>query len=320
LTELLTVVSVIAILTSMMSPVVLKVRQEAGRIKCTENLAQINTALSLVANQQNGKLPRCFDNNPGLSTVNEHSWWYRKVAQVAYPTETVAGVFYDHLTVPLDNNAFWNSYGGKSLFKFNPDNTILRCPASRDHYWQFYAPGGFSLVSGSSNPDVLGKDRVFDDSYGFNNHGGSETIGGQTKKYGFQYTAAYGGELNNIYHKALSPLYFGTGTIYHNDGPRPNRGVQGSYFNDHPRYTYVGGLADIAEPGITLVIVDYIKADVAPTWDYNSTYAKDGYVFRHGGKLNALFADGHVEGYREHLFRQALDPLKGSIRWAAKRP
>ena len=61
LTELLTVVSVITILTSMMAPVLLRVRQEAGRIKCTSNLKQVHEALELVANRRNGKLPKCFE-------------------------------------------------------------------------------------------------------------------------------------------------------------------------------------------------------------------------------------------------------------------
>lgn len=303
MTELLTVVSVITILTSMMSPVLSRVHQEGSRIRCVANLKQVHVALELVAHQRNGKFPRCFDLTG--ANVREDTWWYRRVAQAAYPTDTVGGTFYDQLTVPRSNDPFWNGDVGK-LTKFNPQGNILRCPASRDNYWDHYAPGGSNKVTGgnAANKD---KDRVYDDSYGYNN-------------YNFAYAANYGGECN-IHWKIHTPRYIGTSTIYHTEGPRKNRSIRGSYVNNPASpYTHLGALSDMAEPAQTLLIVDYIKADVAPTLDFKTMSGEfyDGYMFRHGGKLNALFCDGHIDGFRERMFRRDL--ADGLIHWEVKRP
>jgi len=313
ITELLTVVSVITILTSMMSPVLIRLRQEALRIRCVANMGEVNKALAFVANQQNGKLPKCFDmktDTSGNTTiyVDEDSWWYRKVARLAYPTDTISGTAYDQLTVPRSNDVFWNGDVG-TLRKFNPDSSILRCPGSRDNYWDYYAPSGSPKISTSaihSAEEQRAKDRVFDDSYGYNN-------------YGFAYTPGYGGECN-IYHTSLYDRYFGQVCLYHTTGPRRNRAIRGSYVNDpNSAYTYVGGLVDLAGPAQTLLMVDYMKADVAPTLDVTTLDGElcDGYVFRHGGKLNAMFVDGHVEAFRERMFRRAMSD--GLFHWSVNR-
>ncbi len=298
LTELLTVVSVITILTTMMSPVLLRVQQEGYRAKCTANLKQINLALATVANQQNGKLPKCFDLNG--SNVDEDSWWYRKIARVAYPTD--AG--YDYLSVPRSDEDFWDGYSGP-LKKFHPDTCILRCPTTTDHYDERKEANDRPQVTREEWKD---KDRVYDDCYGYNN----------TR---FTYTG----------HSEDSPLFprdgqnpIGRSKLYHGHMGGINRAITGSYDNSDEDFTYIGWLSDIPQAAQTILIMDYLKADAAPdsdvkTWQGASgnTVVRDGYRFRHGGKANVLFVDGHIEGYREHLFRSSI--ADNTIHWSVKK-
>jgi prepilin-type processing-associated H-X9-DG protein len=338
MTELLTVASVIAILASMMSPVLLRFSQEAGRIKCSSNLSQINQAVGLVASQQGGKLPRCFDGPTGSAgVIDESSWWYRKVARITYPTATVDSVVYDQLTVPQPNDAFWTPTAAQQadaarmkewskLKKFDPQSSFLRCPASRDYFWERYCAAGYTYVTdwNGGNKD---KDRVYDDNYGYNNHGFTDTTQAAGKqRYGFIYTAQYGADVGttryNIWWAAPSNVYWGSNTLYHAGGSGANRSIQGGYYDEHKSFSYIGGLMDMREPAQTILMVDYLKADAAPAIDGRTITIGgvpkyfDGYVFRHGGKLNVMFVDGHVEAYRERMLRDAIasDSIHGTVK------
>jgi prepilin-type processing-associated H-X9-DG protein/prepilin-type N-terminal cleavage/methylation domain-containing protein len=298
MTELLTVVSVITILTTMMSPVLLRVQQEGYRAKCTTNLKQINLALATVANQQNGKLPKCFDLNG--TSVDEDSWWYRKIARVAYPTGSINGTQYDYLSVPRSDDSAWDSYSGP-LKKFSPDTCILRCPSTTDHYDERKQANDRPQVTKEEWKD---KDRVYDDCYGYNN----------TR---FEYTGV----------SADSPLFprdgknfYGRSKLYHHFGGGINQPITGSYDNSDEDYTYIGWLSDIPQAAQTILIMDYLKADAAPDNDVKTLSdgrVVDGYRFRHGGKANVLFVDGHIEGYREHLFRSSI--ADNTIHWSVKK-
>ena len=320
ITELLTVVSVIAILTSMMSPVLLRAQQESIRGKCTVNIKRIHEALELYRNHNTGKFPNCFDLNPGggsSQTVQEDSWWYRKVAREMWKPAIVSGKLYDQLNVPRSRS--WGSTGRNSgLKKFDPGDMPLRCPASSDNHDESY---GDPYKPRCIESTELDKDRVFDDCYGYNNFGDQAA-----KKYGFVYASGCGDTCVLHYQNGSSGPFFHISKLYHSGYGGTNAKIKGT-FKDDPSssWTHIGALTEFAEPSITIVLSDYYKADASPTIDQKvadfdgdgETELRDGHAFRHGGKGNFLCADGHIEGFRERLFRRANGD--GAIRWDVRK-
>ena len=316
LTELLTVCAVISILVSMMSPILVRAAKEATRRRCMANIEQIHVGLSLVANDNFGKLPKCYDTKKVKSNYQpkEASWWYRKVAKLMYPRGKYKNTTYDHLTVPYARNHSWwkkAANAGSTLQPFRPDQTILRCPSSRDFYDQKYTKR-YTKASG------VDKDRVFDDNYGYNNYGFKY----KGKKYGAECAIYYksGGEFfehSRLYH---------TGNDKSHGGYKPMHPIRGSYVRKKLDGTsYIGDLADIPDPAGTVLLMDYVKADIAPLYDargdikvdWEQRHYPDGARFRHGGRANVLFADGHVEGFRDRVFRAQI--AQGSpIHWTVK--
>lgn len=323
LTELLTVVSVITILVSMMSPVLIRTLNEARRRRCMANISQISTGLQLIANDHFGKLPRCYDVKKIKNEKyqpKEGTWWYRKVAKVMYPTQRYKNTNYDHLNVPRRRNlSWWNTAGGAgfSVQPFDPERTILRCPSCTDMHDEGHQAQIKPRASG------IDKDRVFDDNYGYSN-------------YGFKYMDANYGKNCTIYYKH-GGVFFEFSRLYH----KRNKNGKGAYASSHrihgryteakhseydPDYAYIGALADYPDPAGTILLMDYVKADIAPNYDVRPSitvngekrHYPDGARFRHGGRANVLFLDGHVDGFRDKMFRTAI-ASGTTIHWAVKR-
>ena len=291
MTELLTVVAVITILVAMMSPILLRAHKEASRRSCMGNLRQIYTAFELIRNKRFGKFPNCFESTNNV--VDENSWWYRKVAQEIYPHGVAHdGKHYDHLTVPYDDDkTWWNGAANAhiNLQSFRPESTFLRCPATPDHPDDRVHGGGVPRNTGGFD-----KHRVFDDNYGYNN-------------YGFVYTGPSASRRVDL----ATAVRRGRTTMYHDGGS----GVITGHYDTDPtrRYTYVGDLAEfVGQPG-TILMMDYVKADIAPNID--EWY---GFRFRHGDRANVLFADGRIEGYR---IRSLMGEIASdTIRWGVRVP
>ena len=295
LTELLTVCSVITILATMVSPVLVRGRQEALRSGCTSNMSQIYGALQLYANANSGKLPRCFDPQPpGRDGVDyfviENAWWYSKLWRIGNPA---AG--------ELDAGAF------------SPHQCFLRCPGSRDPADQSHSQGTYlARVSGTD------KDRVFDDNYGYNNFGYKHPTD-QTQSFGFIYANATPSPA--VDPETTFPPYYPISKYYRTSNRAGNglgydvptgRPVKGQFrtatkvttlpSGDKVFGTYIGATADIVQAAATILLADYCKADANafPGVDEGTvvlsgvTYPAYGYSFRHGGKANVLFVDGHV--------------------------
>jgi hypothetical protein len=284
------------------------------------NMTQVYQGLQLHANANFGKFPQCFDYDPSRSGpavaryqsvsnsstwvsdgTNEDSWWYRKVARIVhpkdYPQETVGGTLvyrlYDQLDVPdTSNTAWWQSpaNSGRKLYPFEPQRCILRCPGSPDP-WR----GG----GGVPRCDVVDKDRVYDDCYGYNNYG---------------FTCTGSGSAPWIWPPATQPGYNASNTRgicknYHDTG---SGGLIGTLDNTlNPLYVRVGNLAEFDGQACTILLMDYVKAEITPSSDGIA-----GYRFRHAGKANVLFASGRIEGYREGPLR--ADLANGTIRFGAR--
>lgn len=322
LTELLTVVSVIAILTSMMSPILLRAHKEAIRRSCMGRMKEISVGLQLVANDHFGKLPKCYDLQKQSKTwkPNEATWWYRKVAKVMYPRGKYGKTTYDHLSVPRRRDKNWwkkAAKAGSALQQWRPEQSIFRCPSSTDMYDEHWQP------QVKPRADGIDKDRVFDDNYGYNN-------------YGFKYNGKQYGAECTIYYKH-GGQFFEFSRLYH----KRNSNGKGAYPSAHvihgkylqpgdnaydPDYAYIGALTDFPDPAGTILLMDYVKADIAPAYDCRGdvkiggkTYHyPDGARFRHGERANVLFVDGHVEGFRDRIFRHAV--AEGTrIHWDVKR-
>jgi len=329
ITELLTVVSLITILTSFVSPVVVTVKHAALARVCSHNLRQVFLALQLNANAHYGKLPTCVTlnttDNP-LKLINyslkEDEWWYRKVSRVLYKANDPLNGGY----IPAEHNA-------------------LRCPGSADPYDQSRVRGNYTKVNSAD------KDRVFDDCYGYNNFGFAYNVGDSQKEKKPAIpnpdTLKWGAIGNSFYYRSTAPSG-GWGANVPIVG-RPKHLLKPS--TDPPlcdcgrpwpcKYTRLGEFTKVPEASRTILMMDYIKADVAPDLVNDGLR---GFRFRHNGSANVMFVDGHVELMSRQEFQRkwaepdheswskaagasgtvggAIDPATrhGRIHWAVLRP
>jgi len=323
ITELLTVVAVIAILTSMISPVVIQARKSAQGRACANNVQNIYVALSQIANDNYGKLPPCFelDGESIKGTVykvvvdgevvrikenDETSWWYHKVARALYPdynrkkTETRTVTLSDGTQKQVEIETITDYIQGND---FRPEHCVLRCPVSLD-------PCPHTRAHHVAQPSNKVIDRVFDDNYGYNN-------------YGFRY------KNHENQHAIPDPATLlwgrsGTSKYYHAGGWGA---IQGWRYDalpggDTDQKTHLGRYTDFPEASRTIVLMDYVKADIAPRLQNDGLW---GFRFRHNGTANVLFADGHILVYsRASLLSDLgiIDPTTGRerIHWYVVKP
>ncbi|MBI3882111.1 MAG: type II secretion system protein [Verrucomicrobia bacterium] len=95
LIELLVVIAIIAILASMLLPVLAKAREKAQRTVCLNNLKQQTLCISLYANDHDDELPWCNWGNPAARP----GWLYNYDPAQAGPAQFVfaQGLFYPML-------------------------------------------------------------------------------------------------------------------------------------------------------------------------------------------------------------------------------
>ncbi|HUT37660.1 MAG TPA: hypothetical protein VNE39_29535 [Planctomycetota bacterium] len=334
ITELLTVISVITILTSFVGPVVLTVKHAATARTCSNNLRQCYITLQLAANATYGKFLPCFELNTAANplddcSVKEGSWWYRKLFSKLYPTKNINAAS----PTPASPDP------GRTYIL--PEYLVLRCPSSLDPYDQNRVHTkrvGYDWYVRVSGTD---KDRVFDDNYGYNNFGFkyASTTDGSTFTTR-DITAAIPDPATNA--TAMKWGVVGNSSYYRSSGGwgaiggRPKHLCNTSTGKcacgaDWPcKYTRLGEFAVVPEAARTMLMMDYVKADVAP--DVKNDFLR-GYRFRHAGRGNILFVDGHLDlcskpdftrdwGEPDHgtSFAKDLATGRARIHWAVLRP
>jgi len=286
LTELLVVISVMTILAAMVAPVLMRAVGAANQTSCKNNMMRLYQGFQIYANMNNGKLPQCYDVNIDADSkpdsVPHENTWWFR---------KVANLLYTDQN-PLDIN----------VGKFRNEMCVLRCPASPDHYNQ--ARTAAIVIPKTTGAGAVEKDRVYDNHYGYNN-------------WGFRYSNTAADKLKDprtlsIGRPGTSPLYHTAGTIVGYYETTPAR----------PKDSYIGDLADVPYAGSTILLMDYIKGDIAPMGGSSSGTYNDnlfGFRFRHGsnkvtsydmksaGTSNVLFVDGHIAAYTAGAFAATLN-------------
>ena len=111
LVELLIVIGIIAVLISILLPVLSKVRRQANAVKCASHLRQIGAVITMYVNDNKGYLPVGYDRDvhrppPPLSNplwAQAGAYWFEFLTPYVHPRARWA----DQLFAERDRSIFW---------------------------------------------------------------------------------------------------------------------------------------------------------------------------------------------------------------------
>lgn len=148
LVELLVVIGIIAVLISILLPVMGKAREQARRIRCLSNLRTLTTAWLTYANANRGFIVS--------ANTSPQSAWFQ-------PTGGLGGRRSAPTWVTDGNTIDSLKYG--ALWQYVRETGVYLCPADTNHYVRTYSINGY--LQGEMTPAIIKLAQIRHASYTF---------------------------------------------------------------------------------------------------------------------------------------------------------
>jgi prepilin-type N-terminal cleavage/methylation domain-containing protein/prepilin-type processing-associated H-X9-DG protein len=319
LVELLVVIGIIALLISILLPVLSKARDQANIVKCLSNVTQLDLAAIMFANEHHGYLPIASDNLWAIANDPTYTKWAYRASTTNANGLAAAG---SSITVYDWASALIPYLGGPvgATFVSAPDAQakVFRCPADQ---WLIASMGptgslstqvggpGYTLLNNVLNGGTINSTPAYQAiSYGYNYDiacvSDPKTGIGYDGK--MDYIDVVGGPTNPVYGSIhigqplqckLARVYQPQATLLFADcGTRPRsfNNQQHNMLNLNDELVYTTDNNYPGQPGVesSLLVGDagtFYGISICPWLELRIP------TTRHNGKLNVAFCDGHGE-------------------------
>lgn len=326
LVELLVVIGIIALLISILLPVLGRVREQANNVKCLSNLKQLGVAAATMAAERRGYIQATSEKElvqRADPTHQKYIWTSTADNTVQYPKDWASALL-----------PYMGDKSGKSFVDSKEKSQVFRCPS--DRHQEVDNPGYSMLVNANWS--------YFPNSYGINADITScvDPLNNIGYFNGSNYIGVYRGPGRNYYgpgsevgqplnakftkvHKPAETLLFAdcgvrpavnaSGALVTNLLSRPGNGLD---YSDLLAYStnYITGNTTTINPTTEkqlygtlegIARTDWLKRKIA----YDRHSRGDPKRFETKGKINIVFCDGHAETvYRDNFNQVRVSPYE----------